>query len=173
MCGKNIQKLTKTQGMWGSPPRVREKHFVSIMSLVKVGITPACAGKTLTSTTSMLLKRDHPRVCGKNYNYSRFQSRRPGSPPRVREKHAVQSKRSHFDGITPACAGKTKCLTIHRPLTRDHPRVCGKNFQLTLNRLNSTGSPPRVREKLPAYIESAQQYRITPACAGKTYLRLH
>ena len=26
VCGKNIQKLTKTQGMWGSPPRVREKQ---------------------------------------------------------------------------------------------------------------------------------------------------
>ena len=67
VCGKNIQKLTKTQGMWGSPPRVREKHPQSNAISTVIRITPACAGKTFSGVGSSGMCKDHPRVCGKNF----------------------------------------------------------------------------------------------------------
>ena len=50
--------------------------------------------------------------------------------------------------------------------------MCGKNdfdieaFEMEL------GSPPRVREKLVVEIKSHLALGITPACAGKTKLKL-
>ena len=48
----------------GSPPRVRGKvsHFLLVHD--SIGITPACAGKSLHDILVDNLKRDHPRVCG-------------------------------------------------------------------------------------------------------------
>ena len=51
-----------------------------------------------------------------------------GSPPRVRGKHPYKFLRSRFDGITPACAGKTLLVLERRKNEKDHPRVCGENF---------------------------------------------
>ena len=50
--------------------------------------------------------------------------------------------------ITPACAGKTPCLSLAAVLDE--------------------GSPPRVRGKRPRSAEDCRANRITPACAGKT-----
>ena len=54
-------------------------------------------------------------------------------------------------------------------LQRDHPRVCGKNAITSVRSFISSGSPPRVREKLATALSSVASIRITPACAGKTY----
>ena len=147
VCGKNSLKKATILGALGSPPRVREKPLVISLRRYTVGITPACAGKTLERESSRLSWEDHPRVCGKNYNYSRFQSRRPGSPPRVREKlitHLLNAVRLR---ITPACAGKTLPWSASGLLPGDHPRVCGKNLGDSVLILTIPGSPPRVREK--------------------------
>ena len=66
----------------------------------------------------------------------------------MREKLANHAKHSIYDGITPACAGKTTCLSVRHPLAWDHPRVCGKNAIADEIIKNFLGSPPRVREKL-------------------------
>ena len=127
VCGKNAGRYPSITDNKGSPPRVREKPLVISLRRYTVGITPACAGKTLERESSRLSWEDHPRVCGKNYNYSRFQSRRPGSPPRVREKPGVFARDPDALGITPACAGKTRFRLCRCFQRRDHPRVCGKN----------------------------------------------
>ena len=48
----------------GSPPRMRVKHAISRDGSVFAGITPAHAGKTLTSACLRLARQDHPRACG-------------------------------------------------------------------------------------------------------------
>ncbi len=48
----------------GSPPHVRGKVVVPLMSLVGVGITPACAGKRAAANFHPGTTRDHPRTCG-------------------------------------------------------------------------------------------------------------
>ena len=127
MCGKNRNTDYSLNIQTGSPPRVREKLSQVISAIVTVGITPACAGKTLLQLLKLFFAQDHPRVCGKNLNSISVLLRMPGSPPRVREKRFYRKTLKNEIGITPACAGKTPYL--HRPLVspRDHPRVCGKN----------------------------------------------
>ena len=66
VCGKNICKHTLALYIIGSPPRVREKLLRISLTDSAWGITPACAGKTLTIATGIPFSQDHPRVCGKN-----------------------------------------------------------------------------------------------------------
>ena len=47
VCGKNSNGAKFIRNLLGSPPRVREKLIFSTSELFLLGITPACAGKTL------------------------------------------------------------------------------------------------------------------------------
>ena len=53
-----------------------------------------------------------------------------GSPPRVREKQGQTVLSKLFAGITPASAGKTIPAFSFKAFSWDHPRECGKNFDL-------------------------------------------
>ena len=66
VCGKNLLKDDFYFNRGGSPPRVREKLRNTWVRVMSIGITPACAGKTLYVVYLSTLNRDHPRVCGKN-----------------------------------------------------------------------------------------------------------
>ena len=107
-------------------------------------------------------------MCGKNENGRRITSFGSGSPPRVREKQLLFLSVRQHHRITPACAGKTPPYGFVGTVTRDHPRVCGKNLTLNISVLDSLGSPPRVREKRVFSSSRNLNTRITPACAGKT-----
>ena len=107
VCGKNVDLTIGSQSQSGSPPRVREKLRVSVSSRKYFGITPACAGKTISSKLAKSWSWDHPRVCGKNENGRRITSFGSGSPPRVREKQLLFLSVRQHHRITPACAGKT------------------------------------------------------------------
>ena len=168
MCGKNHHSARVIHIIPGSPPRVREKPSYHAWTKSKLRITPACAGKTLWNCSLTCFTQDHPRVCGKNHLKRVLNHSRLGSPPRVREKHGSNRSRKNTRGITPACAGKTKPLFLTWRLTRDHPRVCGKNATFPRFVTGRTGSPPRVREKLFNIQEQVRIFGITPACAGKT-----
>ena len=169
MCGKNslFEWFSKTRS--GSPPRVREKQNLKKGIYSNVRITPACAGKTLHRTCLLHLKRDHPRVCGKNSMNSNSLTVYSGSHPRVREKLKRGHRCHAVSGITPACAGKTTSEIEQLQVIQDHPRVCGKNIARLLICLSCSGSPPRVREKHNEHLEITAYHRITPAYAGKTY----
>ena len=66
VCGKNRRTSCVSCRKRGSPPRVREKlRNIYIFRLV-IGITPACAGKTILHSSRPDEQWDHPRVCGKN-----------------------------------------------------------------------------------------------------------
>ena len=152
----------------GSPPRVREKHYLSARDSVWNGITPACAGKTFQHCQQFYLVWDHPRVCGKNLANRCRSCLKPGSPPRVREKLSTVWNTVNQTGITPACAGKTSKIARSACMSWDHPRVCGKNLYLPERLYLTLGSPPRVREKHTPCKVKISNLGITPACAGKT-----
>ena len=69
----------------GSPPRVREGLLLIPSPNFSAGITPACAGRTTHALVYLEHRRDHPRVCGKDYKTLPHFSICIGSPPRVRE----------------------------------------------------------------------------------------
>ena len=109
-------------------------------------------------------------MCGKNKELLTLVDSHSGSPPRVREKPFEVRIVKFGYGITPACAGKTLFRSWDRNCWKDHPRVCGKNYRLLIVAIHLVGSPPRVREKLFRIDHEDREIRITPACAGKTYL---
>ena len=166
--GKTLIRLSNQPISLGSPPRVREKRICKRSSISHDGITPACAGKTYPKISPLQRIEDHPRVCGKNVKHHVLALRNLGSPPRVREKLEIAMLLIKFSRITPACAGKTFPYLHHEYSVWDHPRVCGKNFSSTITSIQSSGSPPRVREKRPHEERGSSMLGITPACAGKT-----
>ena len=111
------------------------------------GITPACAGKSVSSTS--------PMKCLK------------GSPPRVRGKGPPARCGWHKSRITPACAGKSSGKTDHPRTLWDHPRVCGEKCLARYLLPPNLGSPPRVRGKELTGQNCSNSLGITPACAGK------
>ena len=87
VCGeKRPCRARKMQGA-GSPPRVRGKAPAGPARTACTGITPACAGKSVS-----------------RHSLSTSTS---GSPPRVRGKDRRHREAIQWDGITPACAGKS------------------------------------------------------------------
>ena len=91
-----------------------------------------------------------------------------GSPPHVRERLRGRPVRRQFDGITPACAGKTWWIDGPVLVEEDHPRMCGKDGTEWEFKAVGVGSPPHVRERLLLCKNILKWLGITPACAGKT-----
>ena len=71
-----------------------------------------------------------------------------GSPPHVRGKDYKTQLEAKERGITPACAGKSRSVSMYD--------------------LIGAGSPPHVRGKVLLYLKRLSQLGITPACAGKS-----
>ena len=152
----------------GSPPRVRGKVEPFKGSMYQSRITPACAGKSVPTTAATRCIWDHPRVCGeKTHGFTPCYPKR-GSPPRVRGKGTDVILPRCTVRITPACAGKSHRLRLHVDALGDHPRVCGEKKHTSTKFRKHTGSPPRVRGKVPQFVDCRRRYGITPACAGKS-----
>ena len=171
-CGENLLRFTVRRADIGSPPQVRGKLASSSALLRGLRITPAGAGKTISTAGYENNGMDHPRRCGENAPFLRRTVRRPGSPPQVRGKPSSLTLMPNGLRITPAGAGKTAVLAAYGIRTEDHPRRCGEN-QRVLN-LSSTmpGSPPQVRGKRTRNRVRFFFPWITPAGAGKTYVFL-
>ena len=147
MCGEKCEMAASSKAMVGSPPRVRGKVCFFKGVYFKLRITPACAGKSMSSSPRSPNLSDHPRVCGEKAGREYRQMITPGSPPRVRGK-AISA--NTVDGewrITPACAGKSFPPSARRKISGDHPRVCGEKSEKAYIMLKVSGSPPRVRGK--------------------------
>ena len=148
VCGEKLKIPCWFAPNVGSPPRVRGKVVCLACVCRDLGITPACAGKSLTIQKMTTRSRDHPRVCGEKCN--------PGF------------KGQGGSRITPACAGKRPSLAPVPGACGDHPRVCGeKAYSLVING-SEWGSPPRVRGQARGWPAVRSKPRITPACAGKS-----
>ena len=146
---------------------MRGKGVVDVLVSEPLGITPACAGKSLWSPLLLILAEDHPRVCGeKDLELYRIMTTK-GSPPRVRGKAGAAGPCTGGAGITPACAGKS-CPPQAPTFTRqDHPRVCGEKPIFPSGAASTVGSPPRVWGKEENLAEDTLPTGITPAYAGK------
>ena len=82
-----------------------------------------------------------------------------------------QPKRSV--GITPACAGKTSAPVARCGVVADHPRMRGEDLRSRTIRSLRIGSPPHARGRLTRETSRSSPPGITPACAGKTGMRLY
>ena len=107
VCGEKLGFAWVGPGRAGSPPRMRGKGQSAAEIVVKAGITPAYAGKSVERNVKNLLNWDHPRVCGEKSYVPCFCRRHPGSPPRMRGKEVFIMPYGDISGITPAYAGKS------------------------------------------------------------------
>ena len=170
VCGEKQAAVALPQPVLGSPPRMRGKVELVHQTEGKVGITPACAGKSSHQHGAGRWRRDHPRVCGEK-GCCKFSSRNhSGSPPRMRGKDLSDNELQVLDGITPAYAGKSVIRISDGCLRRDHPRVCGEKAHLRKMSCLLLGSPPRMRGKGRCHHPVIFVDRITPAYAGKSLL---
>ena len=64
VCGEKFKVLGQSASWQGSPPHVRGKATAAPLQPARLGITPACAGKSGFVPSSYSSERDHPRMCG-------------------------------------------------------------------------------------------------------------
>ena len=96
-----------------------------------------------------------------------------GSPPHMRGKEHVRLREQHGARITPAYAGKRRGFSYTQLHGKDHPRMCGEKVRPAMSPGHITGSPPHVRGKDSCTGKTPNGCRITPACAGKSYISGH
>ena len=85
-CGEKPSQGLRPHFLQGSPPRMRGKVLSLVILLLRMGITPAHAGKRVVWEPQTFDFEDHPRACGEKCNTGARQSEEKGSPPRMRGK---------------------------------------------------------------------------------------
>ena len=170
VCGENCTQPSPPWPLMGSSPRVRGKQEGAGGEPCRVGLIPACAGKTGSPASLTSGGRAHPRVCGENEGALRSVLARWGSSPRVRGKLTPITIVAIPTRLIPACAGKTVRDRSRAAADRAHPRVCGENALVVWENVEGAGSSPRVRGKRRADAPEGGGCRLIPACAGKTQL---
>ena len=168
MCGEKPELRGYDGKVVGSPPHMRGKVPGVLQSMERVGITPACAGKSAKRLCGGCQLWDHPRVCGEKKIMACYKPLIRGSPPHVRGKARRVCVDTAGSRITPACAGKRKRSRLQRSGTGDHPRVCGEKSAASFSCRVGRGSPPHVRGKAAEGLAGFQHTGITPAYAGKS-----
>ena len=160
MCGEKPELRGYDGKVVGSPPHMRGKVPGVLQSMERVGITPACAGKSALPDWKKNPPQDHPRMCGEKGAVIQPEGGAQGSPPRMRGKVSLMVEVSARQGITPAYVGKSTRPNKTLRGSQDHPRVCGeKSHQRGLGLL-LLGSPPHVRGKDPVlYLRQCLQVR--------------
>ena len=148
VCGENSRCRAAVTGTAGSSPRVRGKPLRRRVVGRRVGLIPACAGKTACGRTPAGVTGAHPRVCGENSSPRSSRLADSGSSPRVRGKRERASRQLFFSTA--------------------HPRVCGENRRWNFAQARLRGSSPRVRGKPPLRPPDVGGVGLIPACAGKT-----
>ena len=109
-CGEKFP-ISNQRGPWlGSPPHMRGKGVVSAQLRAILRITPAHAGKSVVVAVVPAIQRDHPRTCGEKTTTGAAPVGGFGSPPHMRGKVLLDPFQFKPNGITPACAGKSRCF---------------------------------------------------------------
>ena len=148
-CGENNGMGEGVVGCFGSSPRVRGKPIEQQFLRARVGLIPARAGKTPSTTSPKKARPAHPRACGENIKTTAPPAIEAGSSPRVRGKHPRRPRTGRGRGLIPARAGKTTRRPRGRGCPWAHPHACGENLSRSSLTFVSWGSSPRVRGKLP------------------------
>ena len=154
----------------GSPPLARGKVPIAFLFVLRLRITPACAGKSGNLIYTVLKVRDHPRLRGEKIIFYNVGAVVYGSPPLARGKERKNFYRLDWIGITPACAGKSKEIIVYPLAFWDHPRLRGEKLSVPYLLRHTNGSPPLARGKVSMLFLVCSVTGITPACAGKSTL---
>ena len=170
-CGENNGMGEGVVGCFGSSPRVRGKPIEQQFLRARVGLIPARAGKTPSTTSPKKARPAHPRACGENIKTTAPPAIEAGSSPRVRGKLPTLFPQGPRRGLIPARAGKTTGAPGRPASCPAHPRACGENLNPARFGKVLAGSSPRVRGKLGTHQTWGSSDGLIPARAGKTSAR--
>ena len=168
MGGEKMEIMLDVWTYQGSPPRRRGKVQGQLLQAVEVGITPAWAVKSTSTSNWMAARRDHPRVGGEKLGPVMLIKAGRGSPPHGRGKDLTSPTIPSTRRITPAWAGKSGLLPLPARPHGDHPRVGGEKCVSGTWLKCLSGSPPRRRGKVFTPLEDGKPSGIIPAWAGKS-----
>ena len=168
MGGENEYGFALADKDAGSSPRGRGKPRRRPRNRRRLGLIPAWAGKTRSTSGRATSSRAHPRVGGENVAVVCIASPCWGSSPRGRGKRDVVPPGGAHEGLIPAWAGKTVSGQVTDHGDRAHPRVGGENRTAALLNTTGTGSSPRGRGKHPLGVTFRAHDGLIPAWAGKT-----
>ena len=143
--GEEKSELCNYAAAYGLPPRGRGRGWSAHAGLLRVGITPAWAGKRLSINQLPFLSADYPRVGGEEPSMRRRTRWPAGLPPRGRGRVPFGDARRGVGGITPAWAGKRIGDGHPADVPEDYPRVGGEELSGTVTSISSWGLPPRGR----------------------------
>ena len=107
LCGEKAVVGNYNRIFVGSPPPMRGKVFFFDPEHLRIGITPAYAGKSDLMGGFKMAQEDHPRLCGEKKWFMTKKTFMAGSPPPMRGKVIFMMHTSAFSRITPAYAGKS------------------------------------------------------------------
>ena len=168
MRGEHSRRAQNRESCNGSPPHARGAHELEADPVELIGITPACAGSTCSSSAAWPAPRDHPRMRGEHSTATGAASAPSGSPPHARGARGRDRVGVGAVGITPACAGSTPSCTPGSSGNSDHPRMRGEHDIAPYVAAFEAGSPPHARGAHGLRRQARRARRITPACAGST-----
>ena len=169
--GKRMNGSLKAKVVWDHPRACGEKGPAGRVQESGQGSPPRMRGKDGLSVLSVSPLRDHPRACGEKLIQAVQSDTGLGSPPRMRGKVLDLLVVSLVVGITPAHAGKRRTPAGHRSTTQDHPRACGEKAYINAAMDSGVGSPPRMRGKANEVVLCFLPGGITPAHAGKSAMK--
>ena len=155
----------------GSSPLTRGKLCRTGSIRRCLGLIPAHAGKTLSTSPTSSQTWAHPRSRGENALAPRDESDTSGSSPLTRGKLFGESLESAAERLIPAHAGKTRELGVSTERLEAHPRSRGENIQTTVQTVTGWGSSPLTRGKRHHGVDRGLDEGLIPAHAGKTRTR--
>ena len=126
---------------------MRGKVISTRITRIKIGITPAYAGKRTALILQSSLFEDHPRLCGEKSRCGSAFWGFLGSPPPMRGKANAGHMNELQNRITPAYAGKRNYFRKMNEKEKDHPRLCGEKASSAASVFPVSGSPPPMRGK--------------------------
>ena len=144
-CGAHKEVIKMKATVKGSSPRMRGSPDRLRRWQSRIGIIPAHAGLTPTTSRQASRSRDHPRACGAHYGLFATSVLPRGSSPRMRGSHIDGIYSRPDKGIIPAHAGLTAISYAGGMRWRDHPRACGAHSRVCRLTTSHPGSSPRMR----------------------------
>ena len=147
---------------------MRGKPAHSVFDAPTVGLIPAHAGKTQSSSAWSGRAWAHPRSRGENLFHDERERRGLGSSPLTRGKLDLAVIGLSEAGLIPTHAGKTRPSTSPRARYKAHPRSCGENAELEAAPILGQGSSPLTRGKRVGFLPGYLAAGLIPAHTGKT-----
>ncbi len=173
VCGEHPRLASYMPMMAGSSPRMRGTQRGDHDFGKRTRFIPAYAGNTGDPFVGLTGAPVHPRVCGEHpFNNARIHST-GGSSPRMRGTRRLSCLLLWQPRFIPAYAGNTINQSRPQHALAVHPRVCGEHECLRMNRLESSGSSPRMRGTQSKRLNVTERGRFIPAYAGNTYSFCH